>query len=179
MMKDYPHDNIVKFYASYFVGEELWVIMDFVEGGSLTSLLHKTRYVCVCVCVYVCVPKITIFFVVFCLNTTWPHGNLSSNLLIYFSMLVSPFSLSEEDIAKVCRSCLQALEYLHACGVIHRDLKSDSILLSSNGKVRRPFKLLFVCIYYHCSIHNVRKTVSISLSATLILYRFFFSSSSD
>ena len=57
MMKDYPHDNIVKFYASYLMGEELWVIMEFVEGGSLTSLLHKTRYVCVCVCICVCVPK--------------------------------------------------------------------------------------------------------------------------
>jgi len=45
MMKDYPHDNIVKFYASYLVGEELWVVMEFVEGGSLTNLLHKTRSV--------------------------------------------------------------------------------------------------------------------------------------
>ena len=132
----------------------------------------------VCVCVYVCVPKITIFFVVFCLNTTWPHGNLSSNLLIYFCMLFSPYSLSEEDIATVCRSCLQALEYLHACGVIHRDVKSDSILLSSNGKVRRPFKLLFVCIYYHCSIHNVRnRHLVFPLNATFLycfLLIFFF-----
>ena len=84
----------------------------------------------------------------------------------------SPFSLSEEDIATVCRSCLQALEYLHACGVIHRDMKSDSILLSSNGKVRRPFKLLFVCIYYHCSIYNVRnRHLIFSLNGTF-LYRF-------
>ena len=45
-------------------------------------------------------------------------------------------SLCEEDIALVCRSCLQALEYLHSCGVIHRDVKSDCILLSANGKVR-------------------------------------------
>ena len=81
----------------------------------------------------------------------------------------SPFSLSEEDIATVCRSCLQALEYLHACGVIHQDMKSDSILLSSNGKVRRPFKLLFVCIYYHCSIYNVRnRHLIFSLNGTLL-----------
>jgi len=45
-------------------------------------------------------------------------------------------SLNEEDIALVCRNCLQALEYLHSCGVIHRDVKSDCILLSSSGKVR-------------------------------------------
>ena len=53
-MKDYPHDNIVKFYASYLVGEEVFFVMEFVEGGSLTSLLHKTRYVCMYVCVYPC-----------------------------------------------------------------------------------------------------------------------------
>ena len=129
---------------------------------------------CVCVCVCVCAQK-TIFFVVFCLNTTWPHGNLSSNLLIYFCMLFSPYSLSEEDIATVCRSCLQALEYLHACGVIHRDVKSDSILLSSNGKVRRPFKLRFVCI---SSIHNVRnRHLQVFLNGTFLycfLLFFFF-----
>ena len=66
-------------------------------------------------------------------------------------------------------TCLQALEYLHACGVIHRDVKSDSILLSSNGKVRRAFRLLFVCIYFHCSIYNVRnRHLIFSLNETFL-----------
>lgn len=43
MMKEFPHENIVKFYASYLVGEELWVVMEYVTGGALTALLHKTR----------------------------------------------------------------------------------------------------------------------------------------
>ena len=42
----------------------------------------------------------------------------------------------------MCRYCLQALEYLHAYGVIHRDVKSDSILLNSNNKVRH-FNFIF------------------------------------
>ena len=100
----------------------------------------------VCVCVPMQNVNNYISLLSSCLNTTWPRGNLSSNLLIYFCTFLSPYSLSEEDIATVCRSCLQALEYLHACGVIHRYVKSGSILLSSNGKVR-PFKLLFVCFY--------------------------------
>lgn len=45
------------------------------------------------------------------------------------------FRLKEEQIAYVCRSCLKALEYLHSQGVIHRDIKSDSILMSHNGQV--------------------------------------------
>ena len=45
-------------------------------------------------------------------------------------------SLHEDEIAAVCKTCLQALEYLHSCGVIHRDIKGDRILLSKSGKVR-------------------------------------------
>jgi len=53
--------------------------------------------------------------------------------------------MNEEQIATVCLSVLRALSYLHNQGVIHRDIKSDSILLTSDGRVsaqRFPFCLL-------------------------------------
>lgn len=46
--------------------------------------------------------------------------------------------MNEEQIATVCLSVLKALSVLHTQGVIHRDIKSDSILLTHDGRVRIP-----------------------------------------
>lgn len=43
--------------------------------------------------------------------------------------------MNEEQIATVCLSVLKALSVLHKQGVIHRDIKSDSILLTHDGRV--------------------------------------------
>lgn len=43
MMKSHPHGNIVEYYDSHLVGDELWVIMELMDGGALTSVVQKTR----------------------------------------------------------------------------------------------------------------------------------------
>ncbi|KAK5905322.1 hypothetical protein CesoFtcFv8_006798 [Champsocephalus esox] len=87
IMRDYHHDNVVEMYNSYLVGDELWVVMEFLEGGALTDIVTHTR-------------------------------------------------MNEEQIATVCLSVLKALAVLHTQGVIHRDIKSDSILLTHDGRVK-------------------------------------------
>ncbi|XP_006161802.1 serine/threonine-protein kinase PAK 4 isoform X1 [Tupaia chinensis] len=87
IMRDYQHENVVQMYNSYLVGDELWVVMEFLEGGALTDIVTHTR-------------------------------------------------MNEEQIAAVCLAVLQALSVLHAQGVIHRDIKSDSILLTHDGRVK-------------------------------------------
>jgi len=45
-------------------------------------------------------------------------------------------SMNEPRIARVCLETLKALSYIHSRYRIHRDIKSDNILLSSNGEVK-------------------------------------------
>jgi serine/threonine protein kinase len=44
--------------------------------------------------------------------------------------------LSENQIAFVCRSSLNALAFLHFNHYIHRDIKAANILLNHNGNVK-------------------------------------------
>jgi len=55
--------------------------------------------------------------------------------------IVTRTRLSEQQIATVCASVLDALAFLHAQGVVHRDIKSDSILLTRDLKVSLLWKL--------------------------------------
>lgn len=43
-MRDYHHPNIVEMYDSYLVADELWVVMEFMEGGALTDIVTNSRY---------------------------------------------------------------------------------------------------------------------------------------
>ncbi|CAF1411778.1 unnamed protein product, partial [Didymodactylos carnosus] len=103
IMRDYKHKNIVEMYGSYLVDNELWVVMEYLEGGALTELITPLQ------------------------------TSLSSHLAV--DSMIQP-RMNEQQIATVCKSVLEALEFLHLNGVIHRDIKSDSILLASDGTVK-------------------------------------------
>lgn len=90
IMKTSHHPNIVNYIDSYIVGEQLWVVMEFMGGGCLTDVLEQFEFV----------------------------------------------QLSEEQIAFAMKEVLKALIYIHQMHRIHRDIKSDNILLSDTGEVK-------------------------------------------
>jgi len=81
-------DQLTKYYGSGINGTELWIAMEFVDGGSVQGIVKKK-------------------------------------------------SMTEEQIAVVCREVLSGLKYLlQDGGKIHRDIKGANILISTDGKVK-------------------------------------------
>ncbi|XP_058713312.1 serine/threonine-protein kinase PAK 3-like, partial [Poecile atricapillus] len=87
IMESNRSPRVVNYLASYLVHEELWLVMEYMDGGTLRDLIDEAQ-------------------------------------------------MSEEEIAAVSRECLQGLDFLHSNHVIHRDVKSNNILLRTDGSVK-------------------------------------------
>jgi len=90
MMKTLKHSNIVSYLDSFKYEDQLWMVMEFMDGGSLTQVLDQYKFL----------------------------------------------KLTEEQIAFILGEALGGLEYLHQMHRIHRDIKSDNVLLDLQGNVK-------------------------------------------
>jgi len=90
IMKTSRHESIIEYIDSFAVDGQLWVVMEFMDGGCLTDILEEYESV----------------------------------------------QLTELQIAYICKQTLSGLEYIHSLSRIHRDIKSDNILLNTNGAIK-------------------------------------------
>lgn len=86
------HPNIVRGFGAYAHGADVWIVMEAMDIGCLTSVLDFLR--------------------------------------------ARQFLLSEAHVAYVMRETLQGLWAMHSRHCMHRDVKSDNVLVSSDGSVK-------------------------------------------
>ena len=87
VMKHNKHPNIVNFLDAYLVKGDLWIVMEYMEGGSLTDV-------------------------------------------------VTACILTEGQMGTICRETLKGIQFLHSRCILHRDIKSDNVLLSLKGEIK-------------------------------------------
>lgn len=107
VMKDSQHANIVNFLDSFLQEQsnELWVVMEFMEGGALTDVIDNNQVISenqiATICAEVCLVMVRL-----CRCTN-----------------------------KHVQTC-KGLAHLHSQNIIHRDIKSDNVLLDRVGHVK-------------------------------------------
>eukprot|EP01096_Ripella_sp_DP13-Kostka_P001731 TRINITY_DN1211_c0_g1_i1.p1 TRINITY_DN1211_c0_g1~~TRINITY_DN1211_c0_g1_i1.p1 ORF type:complete len:726 (-),score=289.17 TRINITY_DN1211_c0_g1_i1:380-2557(-) len=91
IMKACKHKNIINYIESYIHENQLWVLMEYMDGGDLTDVIRFNRE-----------------------------------------------NLNEAHIAYIIKEVVEGLHYLHSREhpIIHRDIKSDNILLDSKGNIK-------------------------------------------
>ncbi|RSH90223.1 Protein kinase [Saitozyma podzolica] len=88
VMKESQHPNVVNFLEAFLVrSTELWVVMEYMEGGALTDVIENNK-------------------------------------------------LAEDQIASICLETCRGLQHLHSRSIIHRDIKSDNLLMNALGEVK-------------------------------------------
>jgi serine/threonine protein kinase len=110
VMKESQHPNIVNFLESYLVKSNelwLWVVMEYMEGGALTDIIE---------------------------NNTLDEDQISGICLevsIFFAIFFNGLCF-DSFFFKTCKG----LAHLHSQSIIHRDIKSDNVLLDAQGRVK-------------------------------------------
>ncbi|WWC87194.1 uncharacterized protein L201_002080 [Kwoniella dendrophila CBS 6074] len=88
VMKESQHPNVVNFLDAFLVrNSELWVVMEYMEGGALTDVIENNK-------------------------------------------------LAEDQISAICLETCRGLQHLHSRSIIHRDIKSDNLLMNAQGQVK-------------------------------------------
>ena len=83
ILKTCSHPNIVTYLDSYLIGNEVYLVMEFINGTPLSELLPKSH-----------------------------------------------------DTVSIFKQILQAVDYLHTHGIIHRDIKGEHIMVDNENRVK-------------------------------------------
>lgn len=105
-MKMSRHPNVVEFIACYTTDTEIWVVMEYMDVA-LSDIISIEAP-----------------------SDDTDDDQTSSTTKHYCERM------TEEQMARVARDVLRALGRLHKLGRIHRDIRSDNVLINMRGEIK-------------------------------------------
>ena len=108
---------VTKYYGSYLKGPTIWIVMEYLAGGSCLDLVRRLP------------PRAAV----------GPQGSSLNEPGLparCWSMQMKPGPFEEVFIAIILREILKGLEYLHSEGKLHRDIKGAKQTDKKRGRRR-------------------------------------------
>lgn len=108
LMKNYNNPNVLPLHTSFVTGQDLWMVMPFISGG---SVLHIIKYA---------YPEVRSGAAT---SHSWARGGWVHPPIERPCHCCHAKGLDEVVVATIMREVLKALDYVHKQGGIHRDIK--------------------------------------------------------
>jgi serine/threonine-protein kinase CLA4 len=121
VLKESQHPNIIQFLDLYLVNNmELWVVMEYVGGSILTHIIENNALV------------------------EEQMAKICLEVRCLISIALAQRQVPCSNFVQTCKG----LAYLHNRYFIHRDIKSDSIVLSPQGCIKIGMLSCFHALFF-------------------------------
>lgn len=119
LLQNLNHPRIIKFHQQFCTTNHVCIVMEHADGGPLSKFLVERREQSSYIDQYVSCP----------LPRIW-YATRRDKFSFFFIFIYV------QDVIRLFIDILQGVEFLHMKNVVHKDIKSDNILIAADGRLK-------------------------------------------